>query len=413
MNRGVYECIKCGHREVMDSTEPLLENSCPKCGGDMVLVGFDTASMIIQESVTEDDDALLNELTKFYVVEPYKKEGDVTVFKILQIRENNFEIVLRELERLGYWAALKRKDKSEEIFLYIFPAQPPKEENPWIGIILFVTTVFTTLLAGYMLSMGYIATLDKYGLPGIRNPYLNAIAFSISILTILGTHEMGHKIAATYHGIRSTFPYFIPFPNILGTLGAVIRVKSPIPTRDAAIDLGVSGPLAGFLVAIPVSLIGLRLSVQVPATWITSTAGGIYFGENLFFMILEKYVMHISSNIVLFLHPVAIAGWIGILVTFLNLIPAAQLDGGHIARAFMKGKLHHYLTVALGLAMLALSYLWVTWLLWGILILLLGMAGNPGALDEVTPISKKRLLFALIAVIIFVLSATPVPIKTG
>ncbi|WP_461865581.1 site-2 protease family protein [Thermococcus sp.] len=412
MNRGIYECVKCGYREIKDSTEPLIEKACPKCGGDMVLVGFDTMSEMQEPGIGEDN-ILINKLGEFYVMEPYKREGDVIVFKIHQIRENNFKIVLKELEKLGYWAALKKKDKDGEIFLYVFPAQPPKEENPWIGILLFITTVFTTLLAGYMLSTGYIATLDKYGLPGIRNPYLNAAAFSISILTILGTHEMGHKIAATYHGIRSTFPYFIPFPNILGTLGAVIRVKSPIPTRDAAIDLGVSGPLAGFLVAVPVTLIGLRLSIQVPASWVTQTAGGIYFGENLFFIILEKYVMHIPNDAVLFLHPVAIAGWIGILVTFLNLIPAAQLDGGHIARAFMKRKLHHYLTIALGLAMLALSYLWVAWSIWGILILLLGMAGNPGALDEVTPISKKRLLFALIAVIIFILSATPVPIKAG
>ncbi len=413
MSRGIYECINCGHREVRDSTEALLENSCPKCGGDMVLVGFEIEPVGFEIRTTQQEESteLTDILDEFYSLSFQKKEGDVSVFEVHEIRGRNFERVLRELEKLGYWAALKRKEG--RILLYVFPAQHPREENPWIGILLFIATVFTTLLAGYMLSAGYIATLNEYGLPGIHNSYLNAVAFSVSILAILGTHEMGHKIAATYHGVRSTFPYFIPFPNILGTLGAVIRVKSPIPTRDAAIDLGVSGPLAGFLVAIPVTIIGLKLSVQVPASMISPTTGGIYFGENLFFIILEKYIMAVPSNAVLFLHPVAIAGWIGILVTFLNLIPAAQLDGGHIARAFMNGKLHHYLTIALGLAMVALSYLWVTWIIWGLLILLMSMAGNPGALDEVTPISKKRLLFAAIAVLIFILSATPVPIKMG
>ncbi len=413
MSRGIYECIKCGHREVRDSTEALLEKSCPNCGGDMVLVGFEVkpAGFEVQKTQQKETFELSSKLNEFYSLNFQKREGDVAVFEVQEIRERNFETVLKELEKLGYWAALKRREG--KIFLYVFPAQHPREENPWIGILLFVATVFTTLLAGYMLSLGYIATLNEYGIPGIRNPYLNALAFSVSILAILGTHEMGHKIAATYHGVKSTFPYFIPFPNILGTLGAVIRVKSPIPTRDAAIDLGVSGPLAGFLVAIPVTIIGLKLSIQVPASLISPTTGGIYFGENLFFIILERYIMYVPNNAVLFLHPVAIAGWIGILVTFLNLIPAAQLDGGHIARAFMNGKLHHYLTIALGFAMIALSYLWVTWVIWGLLILLMSMAGNPGALDEVTPISKKRLLFAVIAVMIFILSATPVPIKAG
>ncbi|RLG55950.1 MAG: site-2 protease family protein, partial [Candidatus Hydrothermarchaeota archaeon] len=113
----------------------------------------------------------------------------------------------------------------------------------------------------------------------------------------------------------------------------------------------------------------------------------------------------------IYLHPVAIAGWVGILVTFLNLIPAAQLDGGHIARAFLGEKLHSILTFGLSLAMIGLSVLWAGWLIWGFIILLMGRIGNPGALDEVTPISPKRVALALIVLAIFVLSATPVPIS--
>lgn len=229
-------------------------------------------------------------------------------------------------------------------------------------------------------------------------------------MTILGTHELGHKIAAACHGVKATMPYFIPFPSMLGTLGAVIRVKSPLPTRDAAIDLGVSGPITGFLVAIPVSIIGLRLSIPIPADQIQSMEGGIAFGENLIFTLLEKYVVTFPDNTVVFLHPVAIAGWVGILVTFLNLIPAAQLDGGHIARAFLSERTHRYLTMCTGIMLIAMSYFWVGWLIWGMLILLMGSIGNPGALDEIAPISKKRLVLVAIAVIIFLVSATPRPL---
>ncbi|EHR77498.1 metalloprotease [Thermococcus litoralis DSM 5473] len=403
MARGIYECVKCGHREIRESNTALLENSCPECGSDMVLVGFEIEP--VEELINEP---LMEKLSEFYSLGEMQTKGDVMAFEVLEIRETNFERVLKELEKLGYWAALKKREG--KVVLFVFPAQPIKEENPLIGIGLFIATVLSTLFAGYWLSSSYIAFLDQYNLPGIRNIYLNALAFSISVLAILGTHEMGHKIAATFHGVKSTFPYFIPFPNILGTLGAVIRVKSPIPTRNAAIDLGSSGPIAGFIVAIPVLLIGLRLSPTLPIS-AAQMEGGIAFGQSLIMLFLERYIFRIPEDYVIYLHPVAIAGWVGILVTFLNLIPAAQLDGGHIARAFLGEKLHSILTFGLGLAMIGLSVLWAGWLIWGFIILLMGRIGNPGALDEVSPISPKRIVLALIVLAIFILSATPVPIS--
>ena len=426
MPRGIYECINCGHREVIDSNEPLLEGACPKCGGDMILVGFEIEGTPLSSgpagSVTGEQKGVIQPtitlprdveeiIRRFYSVRFRGREGSVFVFTVEENPSADFEEFLRELEEHGYWAALKKKNG--EVLLYIFPAGEIKPDNPWLPWVFLVATIVTTFLAGYLLSMGYIELLDRYNLPGIRNPYLNALAFSISVMGILGTHELGHKIAAAYHGVRATMPYFIPFPSILGTLGAVIRVKSPLPTRDAAIDLGVSGPIAGFLVALPVSIIGLKLSVLVPAGLIPPGQEGITFGENLLFMLIEKYMFPQSGNTVLFLHPVAIAGWVGILVTFLNLIPAAQLDGGHIARAFLSERAHRYMTIALAFVLMGMSYLWVGWMVWGLLVLMMGMAGNPGALDEVTPVSKKRILLAVIALVIFVLSATPAPISAS
>ncbi len=410
MQKGIYECVNCGHREVFESNEALLEGACPKCGGDMILVGF---SLEAGEKVASDVSVDIEELvSRFYQAEFVEKKGEVYVFKVREIFERDFEAVLREFESKGYWAALKKADG--DVVLYVFPAGEVKPDNPKIGITLFVLTLLSTLWAGYVLAINHIATLNEFGLPGYRNPYVIAIAFSLSVMAILGTHEMGHKIAATIHNVKATFPYFIPFPNILGTLGAVIRVKSPVPTRDAAVDLGVSGPLAGILVAIPVTIIGLRLSPLIPKSLVPSTEGSVYFGTNLLFMILERLVLGGAlekGDYVVFLHPLAIAGWVGILVTFLNLIPAAQLDGGHIARAFMSEKTHRYFTIGIGLALIPLSYFWSGWLIWGLLILFMGSAGNPGALDEVTPVSKSRKVLAILALLVFILTATPVPLS--
>ncbi|EEB73316.1 site-2 protease family protein [Thermococcus sp. AM4] len=409
MPKGIYECVNCGHREIIESNEALLEGACPKCGGDMVLVGF-AIDAGEAPSAGEDLFGVEELVSRFYRAEFVEKRGEVYVFRVLEILERDFETVLQEFEGRGYWAALKRA--GGDVVLYVFPAGEVKPDNPKVGIALFILTLLSTLWAGYVLAIQYIATLDQLGLPGYRNPYVIAVAFSLSVLAILGTHEMGHKIAATMHNVKATFPYFIPFPNLLGTLGAVIRVKSPVPTRNAAIDLGVSGPLAGILVAIPVTIIGLRLSPVVPASLVPSSGKGLYLGTNLFFTILEKLIL--SENVaggdyVVFLHPVAIAGWVGILVTFLNLIPAAQLDGGHIARAFMSERLHRYFTIGIGLTLILMSYLWSGWMIWGLLVLFIGGSGNPGALDEVSPISWSRKALAILALIIFVLTATPVP----
>ncbi|BAA29425.1 373aa long hypothetical protein [Pyrococcus horikoshii OT3] len=368
----------------------------------MILVGYEI-------DVEEEEHGVEEALRKFYELGSLlERRGEVYVYEVLGIIEKDFEKVLKEMEKLGYWVALKRsKDKT---LLYVFPAKNVESrENPLIGIILFVLTLFSTFFAGYILSSLYVATLNELNLPGIKNVYLNALAFSLGIISILGTHEMGHKIAATLHNVKSTFPYFIPFPSFIGTLGAVIRVKSPIPTRNAAVDLGASGPIAGLLVAIPVTIIGLKLSVIVPVDYLKQ-GETIYFGTSILFYALTKFVLgNLPQGSGIILHPLAVAGWVGILVTFLNLIPAAQLDGGHIARALMPERAHRILTYALGFITLGLSYFWPGWLLWGILILLMGRIGNPGALDEVTPLTPGRKALAILIWIIFAISAVPVP----
>ncbi|WP_297506636.1 site-2 protease family protein [Thermococcus sp.] len=413
MRKGIYECVRCGYREVRDSTEPMLEGSCPKCGGDMILVGYtDETSEAPQETPTVQTSPppeLEALLSQFYVLSFVESDGNVHVFEVKEILENNFERVLVGLERFGYWGALKKRQG--KVLLFVFPAGEVKPDNPWLPWLFLLTTILTTFFSGYVLAQTYIATLDHYSLPGLRNPYLIALSFSVSVMAIIGTHELGHKIAAAYHGVKATMPYFIPFPfSLIGTLGAVIRIKSPLPTRNAAIDLGVSGPIAGFLVAVPVTLIGLKMSIVVPPSLVPQQSGGVYFGTNLLFELLMRSVLRTPSDYVVFLHPVAVAGWVGILVTFLNLIPVAQLDGGHVLRAFISERAHRYITLFVAFLLFGLGYLWSGWFIWGLLVLFIGMAGNPGALDEVSPISKSRILLALVALLIFLLTATPRPL---
>jgi len=166
-------------------------------------------------------------------------------------------------------------------------------------------------------------------------------------------------------------------------------------------------------VALPVTLIGLRMSIVVPQNLVPQAEGGVYFGTNLLFELLMRAVLNVPEDYVVFLHPVAVAGWVGLLVTFMNLIPVAQLDGGHILRAFVSEKTHRYVTFATAFLLFALGFLWQGWFVWALLILLIGTAGNPGALDEVSPISKSRVFLALLAALIFVLTATPRPLWTA
>jgi len=415
MPRGIYECLDCGYREERDSTEPLLERSCPRCGGDMILVGYsvnaeDTFPAMEASPETPLPPEVEEKLKAFYKLRFAGFDGRVAVFEVEEILERDFERVLSEMEELGYWAALKKRDG--KVLLFVFPAGEVQPDNKWLPWLFLLATIATTLFSGYTLALSYIELLNRYGLPGTRDPYLIALSFSVSVMAILGTHELGHKIAAAYHGVRATMPYFIPFPfSLIGTLGAVIRLKSPLPTRNAAIDLGVSGPIAGFLVAIPVTAVGLKLSVAVPIDAVPAE-GGIYFGSNLALELLRRVVLEVPDDHVLFLHPVAMAGWVGLLVTFLNLIPAAQLDGGHVLRAFVSERTHRLVTYAVAFLLIGMSGLWPGWFVWGLLVLLMGRSGNPGALDEVSPVSKKRIALAVVAVVIFLLTATPRPIWT-
>ncbi len=284
-----------------------------------------------------------------------------------------------------------------------WPAPKPPRRLLHLGLLL--ATVVTTVIAGAL----------QQGVNPLETPELlyQGIPFSFTLLLILGTHEMGHYLVSRRHHLDVTLPYFIPappIPFIIGTFGAFIRIRSPIKDKRALLDVGCAGPLTGFLVAIPVILVGLKLSA------ITVTGGGeesLTLGEPLLFKLLSWLVlgpMTPEQNVIL--HPVAFAGWIGLLVTALNLLPVGQLDGGHVAYALFP-EYHRYISLGvLGLLVVCGVIFWQGWLFWAVLIAFLGWR-HPPPYQFWVPLDRRRRVLGIITIVVFVLTFTPAPFVLG
>jgi len=269
---------------------------------------------------------------------------------------------------------------------------------PWTNLVLFVITLFTTTLAGALQS----------GANPFEDPLsiLKGIPFSATLLLILGVHEFGHYFASKRWGVKATLPYFIPFPTLIGTLGAVIKVKSRIPSRKALVDIGASGPICGFVMAIVVSWFGLSSSRPVPPSEVPA---GIMLGESIAFKVISRFAVgELPEGYDLELSPVAFAGWLGLFITALNLLPMGQLDGGHVIYALF-GRKHRFVALGALLVILPLGTRWLGWLIWGILMVFMGLMKHPPPMDPYTPLDGRRKFIALLAIAIFIVSFIPVP----
>lgn len=267
--------------------------------------------------------------------------------------------------------------------------------------VLFISTVFTTVAAGALFEGADIFS-DPWSL-------LTGVPFSFSLLLILGTHELGHFFAARRHNVVTTFPLFIPgppLPPMIGTFGAVIRIKSPITTKNALVDIGASGPLAGFIVALVVTSWGLGHSAVVEKS---SVSGGLGLGSSLIFEALTYLTFGpLNEGIDVSLHPVAFAGWIGMFVTAMNLLPIGQLDGGHIAYALLGRRQRPFSAVIISALMALGVFAWPGWFIWAALISILGL-WHPPIEDEREELDWRRRLTAIAALAVFVLTFMPAP----
>ena len=279
---------------------------------------------------------------------------------------------------------------------------------------LFVATVGTTLWVGGALGIAAEAP-ELFRTPGeARSGFAwtllwirYGIPYSFSLLLILLCHEFGHYLTARYYRVDASLPYFLPMPfTIVGTLGAFIRIRSPFPNRRALIDVGLAGPIAGFLVCLPLLAAGVASSRPGPLA-----SGGIQFGEPILFAwFASAFGPAVPDGQVLYLSPMGLAAWFGLLVTAINLLPIGQLDGGHALYAVLRGRAARF-SRTVHLLMFPLAAWSPTWLVWGLLCLLLGARRpHPPTLDDAAPLGRSRQLLAAAGIATFALCFTPEPI---
>jgi membrane-associated protease RseP (regulator of RpoE activity) len=329
-----------------------------------------------------------------------------------------YDYLSKQFGNIGYTALLRHAPNEKDgVVLLIFPGKlETGQARKRTAIILFVLTIISTIFVGghglEMLILAISAAIEGGSVASAVSTFDLGIglAFSAAILSILGAHEMGHFLVARRLRVAVSYPYFIPLPfSPIGTMGAFISMKEPPPNRRSLLAIAIAGPLAGLVVAIPVLLMGLNLSVVEPPP----DTPYLLEGNSLLYATL-KWLMFgqflPSETLDVSLHPVAFAGWVGLLVTALNLIPAGQLDGGHILYALVGPDLAQKATWAIAMLLLLMGAVfgWFGWFVWAALIILLGRFRVP-LFNEVSPLNRQQQVLAILGLVIFVLVFTPTP----
>ena len=287
---------------------------------------------------------------------------------------------------------------------------PPPPRRVWLHVLLFVATLVSTTLVGG-LAFGELPSGFKpasFTQVLLHPAVLSAgFAFSVPLLIILLAHEMGHYIACRYHRLDATLPFFLPVPIGIGTLGAFIRIRTPLLNKRELFDVGASGPLAGFVVALPVLFAGIGLSQPIAEL---PKGGVMIFGEPLAFKALA-WLVHtdVPPGGDLLLHPLGFAAWFGLLVTALNLLPFGQLDGGHITYALF-GRWQRRIAWPLLAVLVVLGFWWSGWWIWAAIALVMRVR-HPWIPDEAATLDPRRRLLGFLCIAVFLLCFTPEPIK--
>jgi len=324
--------------------------------------------------------------------------------------EDRFDRLRQALWAQGYIPILHRN--SGEEFIEVIRRPRTGRSRIWINLLLLAGTVGTTSFAGALIWLTF------RGEPALTlGDFLyGELYFGAPVMAILGLHELAHYVVARHRHLDASLPYFMPVPPpfILGTLGAFISIREPFPDKKALFDVGAAGPLAGFAASIPIALAGLFLSVHapvVPATYCGVTVlgtsyGNLLIGTPLFWWVFSLFL---PANLVN-LHPLALAGWVGILVTAINLLPAGQLDGGHVFRALF-GDRARFVSYAAVVLLFGLGLFYVGWLFFAILVLFLGLR-HPPPLNDITPIGTGRYIVGGLVALILVTGFVVIPLST-
>jgi membrane-associated protease RseP (regulator of RpoE activity) len=366
-----------------------------------------------QENFSSEEEIkyLKDEVSKRFPLYNIRTSSEAIAFFIKideETLEENFDMLRNSLYQKQYIPML-RHEKGEDV-LYIIRKPQRKEKPIWIPITLLIATIVTTILTGSLLEIGYsdlwsLSTPMEILQP--KNLINGALYFSVPLISILFIHEMGHYLTSKKYGISASFPYFIPIPPILpgfniGTFGAVISSGDPMTNKKTLFDVGISGPLSGFFIAVPVTIIGIATSDVVKISEVAS--GEVILGSSFLFSLLGEIIHPAPEGFALNLNAIAFAGWVGLLITSINLLPAGQLDGGHIFRAVLGDKQKYAGWVAV------IIMIFTGWMFFAILIIFAIGLMHPPPLNDYTKLDGKRKLLFVIAVAILILCFIPFPI---
>jgi len=296
------------------------------------------------------------------------------------------------------------------------PVPPPVRNRYWLHGLLFLLTMLTTSMVGAALQADFDRNLpfdvehsfDTYALAWHHpSVLLTGLPFSLTLAAILLAHEFGHYLACLYYQVDASLPYFLPAPSLIGTFGAFIRIRSAIYSKRVLFDIGVAGPLAGFIFLLPALGVGMAFSKIIPGI---ENQGTIHFGIPVLQWLLQHAIFPGSKLGDVYLHPVARAAWIGIFATALNLLPIGQLDGGHILYS-LAGDKHRRISMIAIFALVPLALFWWVWLVWAVVLFWMGRR-HP-AIHDVSDLGPGRRKLGWIALAIFVLCFMPAPIMAG
>ncbi|HVO77244.1 MAG TPA: site-2 protease family protein [Methanomassiliicoccales archaeon] len=346
-------------------------------------------------------------VAKHFVVYDVKVSQDavqVFVTPDMSRLDTEFDALRKEMSVKGYIPILDHR--AGEYIVAVIRRPPLGPGRNWINMTLLIITLGTTIFAGAFLWAAYNNSTD---ILTVDNVAFGTLFFALPLMTILGVHELAHYIASKRYGIDASLPYFIPSIPPLGTFGAFISIREPLPNKKSLVDIGMAGPIAGILVSIPIAILGLWLNAQGPVN-INAAPGGSVLINFPFFYDLIALIVPQPEGLVAF-HPLAFAAWVGFFVTAINLLPAGQLDGGHVARGLL-GDNAKYLSVAIVgiLIFLGIWYGYFGWLFFAFLIIFIGMR-HPAPLNDVSKLDKKRIGVGVLGLVLLVGTFVPVPLE--
>jgi len=319
--------------------------------------------------------------------------------------DDNFELLRQEMAPHGYIPMIVY-DKGEHI-VTVAKRPSAKYRSTYVNAAMLVITFIAMLFAGVLQWDGY-ANIPAGEYFSVTNILTGVLVFTLPLMAILGVHELGHYVVARKHKVAASLPFFIPSIPPLGTFGAFISLRDPIPNRKALLEIGVAGPLAGLAVALPLAFLGLYLTNlgAKPVPDNVGSEGVVTLMFPLIYLGIEN-LMPIQGDFLL--HPTAFAAWVGFLVTALNLLPIGQLDGGHISRALL-GQKAKYLTWVAAAAMIAIGFFYFAWLIFAMFILFLGVR-HPPPLNDISKLDFKRIAVGALAFMLLVVSFVPIPMS--